>query len=102
MAREGQGYPCCQHDMMMMMMIFLKVHTNFVVSFRYESLLDDTNICIVINETRVKDRVKDINCYKETLKVSIMVDERSKQRLRFFLPTIAFALGGLSSLDPNL
>ena len=20
-AREGQGYPCCQHDMMMMMMI---------------------------------------------------------------------------------
>ena len=21
MAREGQGYPCCQHDMMMMMMI---------------------------------------------------------------------------------
>ena len=23
MAREGQGYPCCQHDMMMMMMIYI-------------------------------------------------------------------------------
>ena len=24
MAKEGQGYPCCQHDMMMMMMNTLK------------------------------------------------------------------------------
>ena len=25
MAREGQGYPCCQHDMMMMMMIRIRL-----------------------------------------------------------------------------
>ena len=24
-AREGQGYPCYQHDMMMMIMIYLKM-----------------------------------------------------------------------------
>ena len=40
MAREGQGYPCCQHDMMMMMMTEHKIEEHNL----REEALDDLSI----------------------------------------------------------
>ena len=38
MAREGQGYPCCQHDMMMMMIRELPITLAYI---KMEALKDD-------------------------------------------------------------
>ena len=49
MAREGQGYPCYQRDMMMMMKWFRVLLSNICNSI-YQVLLLDTNHLFAQNE----------------------------------------------------
>ena len=62
MAKEGQGYPCCQHDMMMMM-----IYIDIVGRVFTNDLRDRGSI-----PGRVKPKIKKWNLVLPCLTVSII------------------------------
>ena len=56
MAREGQGYPCCQHDMMMMMMTMFETKADRLTRMNRRCLPQgkgfmEENLCYAYGET---------------------------------------------------